>query len=154
MDTGSPRSRRLSQYLSRLGNPYAAEQIFDPADLQRAPDDLQIAGHERGTAENAGRAAAPRTRATATKASFQRGCRDIMRQYIPPAEQGRLRPAHADFIARHENRAGTERHALLTALSRYDLSDLGEYQARFNREREDLTEEKLRELERFLNLKG
>ena len=154
MNTSSPRSRRLSQYLNTLGNPYAAEQIFDPADLQCAPDDLQTAGHDRSTAENARRVPASQTRATASKALFRRGCRDIMRQYIPPAEQGRLRPAHTEFIARHENRAGTERHALLTALRRYDLSDLGEYQARFNREREDLTDEKLRELERFLKLKG
>lgn len=124
-----PRSARVGAYLRTLGNPYAAEQVFDPAETSKA--------------------AALRS---ASKAQFRTGCRAILRQYVPPAEKGRLRPAHAAFIARNENRPGTERDALLTALRRYDLSNLGDFDARFNRERDELTEEKLRDIERLAGL--
>lgn len=83
-----------------------------------------------------------------SKNGFQRGCRDIFVRYIPELEKGRLRDHHRAFIARHEDRAGPARYALLAELKRYDLSDLPGLHSQFNREDEAFTEAKLLEIER------
>jgi len=84
----------------------------------------------------------------ATKLEFEDESRRILRQYIPAVEKGRLRDAHRAFIARNASRPGKVRHELLIQLRRYDLSNIGGMQARFNREDKALTEDKLLEIER------
>lgn len=82
-----------------------------------------------------------------TKAAFRSECTRIFRQYIPPAERGRLREYMRRFISRNESRPATVRALLLRALARFDLSDLCAV-PQFNREDESLSEQKLREIER------
>jgi hypothetical protein len=83
-----------------------------------------------------------------SKEGFIAGCRRIFRQYIPSVEKGRLRQHHRDFITRNQGRGGSIRHLLLQELSKYDLSGLPGMEARFNRERNDLTDQKLKQIER------
>lgn len=87
-------------------------------------------------------------RASLSKEGFTAGCRRIFRQYIPSVERGRLRNHHRDFIVRNQGRSGPTRHLLLQELSKYDLSVLPGMEAHFNRERDELTDKKLKQIER------
>jgi hypothetical protein len=90
----------------------------------------------------------PTGTASLSKNDFIAGCRRIFRHYIPAVENGRIRRHHRDFITHNQNRSSTARYSLLKELSKYDLSALPGVQARFNREREDLTDQKLKQIER------
>ena len=83
-----------------------------------------------------------------SKSDFNAGCRRIFRHYVPSVEKGRLRRHHRDFITRNLNHDPSTRFILLKELSRYDLSAQSGLEVRFNREREDLTDRKLKQIER------
>lgn len=84
---------------------------------------------------------------SASKLDFRRQCTKIFRQYIPELEGGSLRSYMRDFIARNESRPGHIRYRLIQLLSRYDLSNLSAATPLFNREDENLAEQKLRDIE-------
>ena len=90
----------------------------------------------------------PAIKAALSKNDFVAGCRRIFRHYIPSVEKGRLRRHHRDFITRNQNRSGSARHLLLQELSKYDLSAVSGVEVRFNRERDDLTDQKLKQIEK------
>ena len=125
------------RYLRTLENPAAFHDVMGGAAEDRAPQlspskPLDIAGD-------------------VSKLDFQRRCKRIFVQYIPPAEKGRLRQHHKEFILRNENSPPRRRGALLAHLQRYDLSNLLGLQPQFNRERDVLTEAKLRTLEKSVD---
>jgi hypothetical protein len=135
----------LREALRRLGNPYAKLSVLgDPDDAEA--DGLLAQAHDLRNQSS------PDVRHLGVpKAVFLAECRRIFRQYIPPVENGRLRAHHRAFIVRNESRSPETRHRLLVQLRRYDLSDVPGMQARFNRERSELTEEKLRQVEQAVN---
>ncbi len=83
-----------------------------------------------------------------SKTEFRSACRAIFRNYIPAIENGRLRGYHREFIGRNESSSGVKRFRLHAELQRYDLSSITGINPQFNREREALTDAKLREIER------
>ena len=83
-----------------------------------------------------------------SKTEFRSACRAIFRNYIPAIENGRLRGHHREFISRNESSSGVKRFRLHAELQRYDLSSITGINPQFNREREALTDAKLREIER------
>jgi hypothetical protein len=92
-------------------------------------------------------------KATLSKNDFIAGCRRIFRHYIPSVERGRLRRHHRDFITRNQNRSASTRQLLMQELSKYDLSAVPGVEVRFNREREDLTDQKLKQIEKSVSNK-
>ena len=128
--------------LRALGNPYAAEQMFEPRDdrgirpesvsareLLRRSENPHAYDYYLGTESPAAAAtAAPpqplpgRATAKLPKDGFRSECRSIFRRYIPALERGKLRPHHLAFVARNENWSGEIRHALVAELRRYDLT--------------------------------
>lgn len=112
-----------------LGNPYAKEGSASSATVTVAA--IEAAG-----------AAAVATSPGVTQAMFELECRRIFRQYIPEIERGRLREHHRNFIGRNRSRSPEIRANILIGLKRYDLGEIG-VQAMFNRERDELTDEKL-----------
>lgn len=150
------------EYLRRLGNPYAKEQISDDSDAEfRA-----LSAEERAYVRELGNQYAPLSIAlrdtagysasakhaeghpgTISKADFESECRRMFKPYIPELEKGRLRPHHLAFIQRNRLRAPHERYALVRQLSKYDLGSTAGLQAQFNRERDPFTEQKLKGLE-------
>lgn len=85
-----------------------------------------------------------------SKTEFRLGCRVIFRYYIPALENGRLRAHHREFITRNESSSGQKRFRLYSELKRYDLSPITGITPRFNRERDALTDAKLRDIERIV----
>lgn len=152
-------SPEVKKYLRCLGNPYAAEQMFDsddPADAQSEHRRANIRIYEnpyRSLAEEAReeleseKISRPSRRAV-SKADFVSGCRNIFEQYIPPFETRKLRAHHREFILRNQERSPTARGAILRELDKYDLRRQG-LKPQFNRERDEITEEKLRAIERL-----
>ena len=130
-----PMTARERAYVRLLGNQYAS---------------LSVAIREPGEiSESLGASAVetPVGHMSATK--FISECRRIFRQYCPKLARNRLREPHRAFIERNSGRNSSERYLLVTQLRRYDLSGLvGSLEPQFNRERDDLTETKLREIER------
>jgi hypothetical protein len=161
----------VKAYLRLLGNPYAKLQIDDGR-----PDDGEVAlreptAEERAYAVKQGNqytllsvaiaerhvpsappAVAPQRSSASkdelSKADFVTEARRVFRPYIPAAEKGRLRRHHQDFITRNQNRSPAIRHALIKELGKYDLTIQPGISAQFNRERDLLTEHKLRQIER------
>jgi hypothetical protein len=82
-----------------------------------------------------------------TKEEFEAECRRILMQYIPAAEAGRLRAHYREFIRRNLSRSAAIRAKILQLLKKYDISDRSGLAAQFNRERDEITEEKLRDIE-------
>jgi transposase len=156
-------------HLKRLGNPYASLQ--DAGDVgqealtvtSRLSHDVQepyvrhpyaFASMEADGIPIAAVAVRPPTAfivGTASKAEFRAKCRRIFEQYIPALEKGRLREHHRDFILRNESRSAATRYLLLRGLEKYDLSTVPGLRAHFNRERESLTAEKLKQIERMVD---
>lgn len=163
----------IKKYIQLLGNPYAKEQLDTGASeaedlaLREATEDersyarkqanqytllsVSIAdSHATAIPKSAG--ATPRrassARAGLSKADFVTECRRMLRPYIPAAEKGRLRRHHQDFITRNQNRTPAVRLGLVKELAKYDLSVQAGITAQFNRERDLLTERKLRQIER------
>jgi hypothetical protein len=160
------KSELVKAYLRRLGNPYASLQIVDDVEEVEATKVLRDEQHPYvrhpyaliSEAEEAQETASDPiaklpvspTRGTLSKAEFRARCRRIFQQYIPALEKGRLRTHHRDFITRNESRLPTTRHLLVGKLEKYDLSRVQGLTAHFNREREQLTDEKLKQIERLV----
>jgi hypothetical protein len=86
-----------------------------------------------------------------SRMAFRSGCTKVFRYYTPAPERGKrsaLREEHSAFIARNEDRSPEIRYALLEELQRFDLSEIARIQPQLNLEKDALTEEKLREIER------
>lgn len=162
----SPASRA---YLRKLRNPYATEQIDDGVVAAEPNVESSLQQHSGRTDERksevevlqnpyASLSEEPRkhrsrvlrsvARPTCSKADFRAGCKHVFRQYTPAPEKGWLREEHTAFIERNEERPPEVRHALLRELQRFDLSDIPGIQPQLNREKDALTEEKLKILER------
>jgi hypothetical protein len=176
----SPSREAMTAYIRALGNPYAKLQIMGEEEQQelelelRAPTQVeseyarllenQYALLSIALADPVPTVAPTDSTAKKTqlqlnsegilsKRDFDIGCRRIFRPYIPSVEKKHLRRHHRDFIVRNVNRSPSERYLLLKELSKYDLSALPGMEARFNREREDLTDEKLKLIERSVSSK-
>jgi len=83
--------------------------------------------------------------------AFEKECTRILRQYIPSAENGRLRPHHLAFIERNRVKSPSFRLRILELLREYDLSITLGLQAQFNRERTEFTNDKLLRIEQDAN---
>jgi hypothetical protein len=155
--------------LRARGNPYWSLQIDDEAQLPAEPTLEQkrqylrtlenpaafhdVMGYPEDSVASRSPSRAPHVQVAkeVSKLDFQRGCKRIFTQYIPPAEKGRLRNHHKEFILRNENSAPRRRGALLAHLQRYDLSSTPGLRPQFNRERDVLTEAKLNALEKSVD---
>lgn len=161
-------SPEAQEYLIKLGNPYAAEQIFgEDRDLVRdeltagaptlgelqnpyASIHLEKGGFEETSSATATIQSEPGKVGKLSKTDFRAACREIFCYYIPAIEKGRLRAHHREFITRNESRSGEKRFRLYSELKRYDLSSISGINPQFNRERDALTDAKLREIERIV----
>jgi hypothetical protein len=85
---------------------------------------------------------------TLSKKEFDFETRRILGFYVPGVRRGALPPHYRDFLARNLKRNGFERFKVLEQLRKYDLSDVPGVESHFNREKEELTEAKLRQIER------
>jgi len=134
LDDLRPMTVREREYVRRLGNQYAS---------------LSVAIKEAGELSESSGASAKHTPAGDMSATqFVNECRRIFRQYSPKLAGGRLRQPHREFIERNRGRKSSDRYLLARLLRRYDLSVLGEgLEPQFSRERDLLTEAKLREIE-------
>ena len=126
-------------YLRKLENPAAYHDVM--GDSPSVTSDVAPVPSQRDTAKR------PTIRGV-SKADFQQGCRRIFGQYMPATERGRLRDHHRAFIVRNENSTPARRAALMGHLQRYDLSAIAGISPQFNRERDVLTEAKLRAIEK------
>ena len=156
-------SGAIKAYLRRLGNPYASLQIGEDADggeATKSPrDELrpyvrhpyalvpQAEDAQEITSAVVAKLPVSPTGNTLSKTEFRAGCRRIFGQYIPALEKGRLRTHHRDFITRNESSSPVRRHRLIKHLEKYDISKTQGFTAHFNREREPLTDEKLKQIE-------
>ena len=162
-------SERTRAYYRLIGNPYAFLQLEDASDERTvAVQDLESeyirqlenpyaslsirAGGEDNMARVTAPKAAPPALRRMSKVEFRSQCRRIFRQYIPDLEKGRLRLHHRDFISRNESRSPEIRNDLVSHLRKYDLSQISGVSGQFNRERQALTEEKLRAIERLVGI--
>lgn len=164
-------SAAVKAYLKRLGNPYASLQIGD--DIEQEENEVSAneprsyrllqnpyaklsSVEELEQAKEASPESTPvslveSTRGFLSKAEFQARSRRIFKQYVPALEKGRLRAHHRDFITRNESCSPTRRYRLVKQLEKYDLSEVQGLKAQFNREREALTDEKLKQIERLVD---
>jgi hypothetical protein len=122
-------------YLRRQGNQYAKLSVLLPEE----------------TAGSATAGQSYNSKSTASKEEFDAYCRKIFGFYIPAAEKGRLRPHHRNFINRNQARSPAGRYKIMQLLKRYEFSSHSAMEAQFNRERPELTESKLREIERAVD---
>jgi len=152
------RSARLRAALRKLKNPYASLQVENAgADVSLhaqlrlsenpyAEDFYLKEGSGLGPTDTSSSEAAAASD-TLTQSDFEQRARAIFRPYIPADEHGRLRPHHREFIERNKSRSPQMRFNVITQLRRYDLSDLGGLNPKFNREEEAFTKDKLLEIE-------
>lgn len=162
------KAEALKAYLKRMENPYLSLQVTDDAEDQTVIDATSAAiqpyvrhpyaflsapENENDTPLHKVAVARPvkKTSGTLSKAEFRHRCRRIFEQYIPAMEESRLRKHHQDFIARNESASPAARHLLFSELQKYDLSNEPGLRARFNRERDSLTEEKLKQIESLVH---
>ncbi|MDY0041939.1 MAG: hypothetical protein RBS57_16625 [Desulforhabdus sp.] len=124
----------MQSYIKTLGNPYAKESFF--AEESESEPESTVTSDANALPKG-----------NLSKEEFRTRCRSIFRGYIPPFEKGRIRPHHRNFIARNESRPPAERYRLYMELVKYDLSSTPGLSTFFNRERDLLTEEKLKEIE-------
>lgn len=163
-------SERSRAYRRRLGNPYASLSMLDddePVGYENAapqkqprPVDYQNPYRfadtndtdEGATSEVAANVTGIRSTAAVpkgrlSKKDFASWARRILSQYVPP-EGGKVLPQHyRDFIDRNESRSAEDRFLIIEQLRKYDLSQVGNYRAHFNRERDPFTVEKLQRIE-------
>lgn len=146
-----------SDALRRLGNPYAKLQLLDnvieTARLLQNPYAKEQMMFDDHTEEVVTSAAADSmseavAEPEATQREFESECRRIFRQYIPAVEKGRIRDHHRDFIDRNRSRSARQRARLIVELRKYDISSIKGLSAQFNRERDQLTVDKLAKIER------
>ena len=163
MKNSSNNADKLRVYLKRLGNPYASLQVVDDVDVLdysfaqtderseqvrrlRNPYATLAADEDLASISQEPVQVKPVStrQQTLSKATFNARCREIFKQYIPHIEKGRIRKHHREFITRNESKSPTIRHLIVSELSKYDLSDLHGVSTQFNRERDTLTEQKLK----------
>ena len=125
-------------YVRRQENPYASLCVAVEVDLSAREKSVDTVTVPMSDAPNT----------SISKQDFEAECRRIFRQYIPALEKGRLRPHHRAFITRNHSRTPSLRNSLLEQLRKYDLSNIRGLQVKFNREREELTADKLEQIER------
>jgi hypothetical protein len=169
MTKPSRQSAAVQLYLRRLENPYASLQMFDEPQVARddAVNDesrlYRLRGNPYaklvttdGTQEK--RVAPTKTslapsvapiRQALSKSGFRAQAKRIFKQYVPALEKGRLRTHHQGFITRNESCLPTRRYRLIKHLERYDISKIQGLIPQFNRERDALTDEKLKQIERL-----
>lgn len=124
----------ITAYIKQLENPYAKlSELYKPCHKENNIKTINIKFTKK-----------------LSKKHFQLGCRDIFLQYIPSIKRKHIRPEHREFITRNQSRSPEERYALLNELQKYDLTTSIEYRSHFNREREELTERKLKAIEKIL----
>ena len=155
-------SEVLKAYLKRLGNPYASLQVSDNAEQKDASVVSNVtqrpyvrhpyayASMEVGSNISSSAIAKPPAKGALAKAEFRAKCRRIFEQYIPTIEKGRLRTHHRDLSPVMSPPPAT-RYLLVNKLQKYDLSTVPGLKAHFNRERELLTDEKLKQIERLVD---
>jgi hypothetical protein len=163
MAKSPPRSPALRAALKLFGNPYYSLQIEgDVVELEdefRQPTKEEVEYIQRQGNQYAklsitvlprevDAAVVPHAPTSVSKKEFESECARVLRQYIPEAQHGRLRDHHRAFIARNASRPPKVRHELLAQIKKYDLSGIAGFQGRFNRENDQLTDEKLQQLER------
>jgi hypothetical protein len=169
-------SKRLSPaaraYLRKLRNPYAAEQLEDgkerlqtaeaptpeprvstPSQAEKEKSDLWLSQDPYASLWDESPTAPSRqpkaiAKPTCSKAAFRAGCRQIFRPYTPAPERAVLRDEHNAFIERNEDRSSETRWLLLQELKRFDLSNVRGINPQLNREKDAITEEKLKNIER------
>ena len=118
-----PLTDNEKRYVQKLGNPYACLSIG------LAPKQAKLP--------------------VVSARAFVAECTRILRQYIPSAENGRLRPHHRAFIDRNSVKEPLARRSILERLQEYDLSTTPGLEAQFNRERLEFTAEKLLKIEQI-----
>jgi len=121
------------KYICRQQNPYAKLSIAIP-DSNPQKSGVTVAQPALG-------------KKTVSKECFKAESGRILGFYVPAIER-KLRANYKAFIARNLERSPAARSKVLSGLQKYDLSDVGGLQSRFNREQEDVTEDKLRKIER------
>ncbi len=140
----SRKSPVVQEYLRTLGNPYASSQMFDD------DDGLEIdVAREYRLRDSLPDSSSKPVRPALSKPASRARAKRIFSQYIPALERGQLRGHHLDFITRNESCSPTKRFRLISALEKYDISTLQGLIPQFNRERDTLTESKLKEIERL-----
>jgi hypothetical protein len=162
----SRQSPEVQVFLRALGNPYASTQMFedDERTQPEAAHEYRLRGNPYAkltltdTTEIPApppiinlplvRSAQP-ANPTLSKVEFRARAKRIFTQYIPTMERGQLRGHHRDFITRNESCSPIKRFRLIKALEKYDISALQGLIPQFNRERDTLTERKLKEVERL-----
>ena len=127
-----PPTPEQTRYLREQGNPYAKTAVT--LRVEEAP----MAAAFVAKTQAAG---------AVSQAAFDSECRRILGGYMPEGEKGRLRPHYTDFIKRNKAQASSIRFRILTYLRKYDLSGILGLETRFNREKDELTDAKLREIE-------
>lgn len=136
-EANNPTEAQRRAYLRKLENPHAFYAV-----MGEGAESSSV--QSNGTEEERTKAQLPGV----SKTEFQRRCRSVFAQYIPEIEKGRIRTHHRQFIVRNEGASPLRRARLLAGLEKYDLSKVQGLSPQFNRERDVLTESKLRALER------
>lgn len=165
MGKPSRKSPEVQAYLRALGNPYASSQMFDeerPVVVARSkfylgenPYAKLVLGENDHTSNDLVPTRLPSLEPaqpknwTLSKTEFRARAKCIFEQYIPALEKGKLRIHHRDFITRNETCSPHKRFRLIKALQKYDISAMQGVIPQFNRERDSLTESKLKEVERL-----
>lgn len=126
-----PPTPQETEYLRRQQDPYAKLSV-----TLREPTEHQV-GSNTATTNNQ----------TCSRKDFEFEARRILGFYVPGVKKSVLPLHYREFIARNANRDGTQRLKVLQQLRRYDLRDVVGINTYFNREKEELTEAKLREIE-------
>lgn len=169
-----PLSFAARAYLRKLRNPYATEQLDEgtnepvraakpsahdprlsapnsPPEIERS--DVWISQDPYASLSSEPprrqlRALRAVAKSTCSRTAFRTGCSRIFHFYTHAPGRGSLREEHIAFIARNEDRSPEIRYELLRELQRFDLSDVPGLKPQLNREKDALTEEKLKTLER------
>jgi hypothetical protein len=134
------------EYLRKRKNPYAYYEFSLDADFAQEPC-------VSGASELKVKEQHPTPPVAVSKKGFQERCRRIFMMYVPPEEGNTLRPHYRDFIIRNQDQPPEQRSRILEELRKYDLSTTGNLKPHFNRERENLTQRKLEQIERVAGVR-
>ena len=126
-----PPTPEQAEYLRKQGHPYAKLSVTLPEKAAGSHLTGQIAA----------------TKTAASMEEFDTESRRILMIYVPALESN-LRPHHRAFIARNRVKSPSARYRVLSQLRKYDLSNVSGIEARFNREDDEMTEAKLKEIEK------
>jgi hypothetical protein len=126
-----PPTPEQAEYLRKQGHPYAKLSVTLPENAAASQLTEQV----------------PAAKITTSMEEFETESRRILMLYVPAIESN-LRPHHRAFIARNRVRSPSARYRVLSQLRKYDLSNVSGIEARFNREDDDVTEGKLKEIEK------